>query len=127
MTGWPMVEAWNEPGLDWGMDAPAPSLPADGFAAEIDGTMLSPVGGRYAFDLDVEGAARLWVGDRLLVDRWSESRVNETASVVLGPGVLPIHLEYRDTGGSASVRLTWSVEVRGRPLFLPALRNDWPR
>ncbi len=118
---WPSVETVSGLDLNWGTDAPLPGLPADGFAARFDRVVPSE-GGLYHFHVRADGGVRLWVGPRLLVDRWHVTAVDETADLMLGAGQVPIVLEYTDPGGSASVAFEWSLErPASNRLALPIL------
>ncbi len=118
---WPSVETVSDLDLNWGTDAPLPGLPADGFAARFERVVPSE-GGLYHFHVRADGGVRLWVGPRLLVDRWQAAAVDDTADLMLGAGQVPIVLEYTDPGGVASVSLEWSLVRRAATqLALPVL------
>jgi hypothetical protein len=75
--------------------------------------------GHYRFAVSAEGGVRLWVGDRLLVDRWDGPRVNASPIMHAIDGEYGLKLEYNDPGGRASVGLSWKQVRFGHRAFLP--------
>ncbi|MBM0227216.1 toxin TcdB middle/N-terminal domain-containing protein [Micromonospora sp. ATA51] len=57
---------------------PDPALAQPEFSVRWTGTLTPAVSGTYTFDVQAAGPVRLWLGDHLLVDTWSD-----------GPGGLP--------------------------------------
>ena len=110
--------------LDWGLGAPAPGLPEDGFSARFERDLEAPAG-RLRFDLQARGALRLWLDDRLLADvpasaearSWSETLDLSEART------LHLVLEYADAGGASSLSLAWESTEAPQEIYLPvALR-----
>lgn len=122
LVDWPLAAAEiDEVDLDWGTGAPAAGLPVDGFSARLERRLVLPAQG-HRFRLVADGGARLWLGDRLVVDRWSADSVDETGSILIPPDGLFAQLEYTDPGGSAALRLEWATEGPPHVIYLPATR-----
>jgi DNA-binding beta-propeller fold protein YncE len=112
---------------DWGEGAPFPGLPADGSSARFEQIMSFPEDGNYAFLIDFDGGARLWVDGRLLLDRWQPltpgaPAVSYRLTQNLEAGYHTVRLEYNDAGGEALVRLRLE---EGSQIYLPLAANDW--
>jgi len=95
--------------LDWGLAAPDPALPADGWSARFERTYRL-AGGDYLFFGEGEGGVRAWVGDALVVDAWNAAPGPWRRSypfVLPADGEVAVRLELKDAGGAAS--LAWSL------------------
>ncbi len=103
-----------DPAVDfnWGGGGPVPGLD-DRFAGRWTGLLCPPQGisGTYLFHVTADDGVRLWVGNQLLVDEWHDSSSTEyNAALCLAGGYhVPIRVEYYEDGGSAEVRLRWTV------------------
>jgi hypothetical protein len=103
--------------FDWGTEAPAPQLPADGFSARWTRTM-NFAAGTYRFSVIVDDGARLWIDDRLVIDNWQDGEAREvTADVLLTAGAHSLRLEMYENTGRARIRLHWEAVT---PTF-----SDW--
>lgn len=91
---------------DWGLGAPAPGLPADGFSVRWI-QVLSFDSGTYRFVTTTDDGVRLWVDDRLLIDAWRPMRSTRTATIWLEAGVHQVRMEYFERSGAALAQLTW--------------------
>jgi hypothetical protein len=95
--------------FDWGEAAPADGMPKDYFSIRWEGHLKAPATGSYTLVIHANSGARLWVGNKLVLDApnaWRK-RSGERASVDLTEGLHPLRLEYWDTAGTAHVRLSW--------------------
>jgi hypothetical protein len=124
MTGLPVAATSLPAGplaVDWGEDSPAPALPSDGFAARLRGSVtVTP--GTYRFTIAAHGGIRLWVGRRLLVDRWEADDVDDVAELFLFGGRHAVQLDYIDRGGSANLDVSWQpIHAGPPPVVLPWL------
>ena len=96
--------------FDWGDAAPAPGVPRDGFSVRWTGTVRAEQSGTFRFRTVSDDGIRLWVGGRLLVDRWDDhaTSVDDSAGVELVAGQrYEVRLEYYENGGDAVARLHW--------------------
>lgn len=91
---------------NWGLDAPAPSLPVDGFSVRWTTTHTVTVPA-YAFRLRVQGGARVRVDGHLILDQW-ESGTYQTLvrrRATIGPH--EVIIEYVNVEGPAAISFTW--------------------
>jgi hypothetical protein len=114
--------------FDWGLAAPAPGLPVDGFSARwsYSDTLA---GGAYVFHLQASGGARVWLNGVLLVDEWESTAVNVNVQRELTAGVQQIVVEYVNRQGEASVAFSWTApggELQGAPLPGTGLPGSTP-
>lgn len=109
------VQTAPQPNFDWGAASPGTGLPADGFSADLRG-FITVAPGDYRFLLRAQGGARLWVDDRLLIDRWDGPTVLADPVQTLADGVHRVHIQYNDRGGEASLRLDWGDAAVVPPL-----------
>jgi subtilisin len=96
--------------FNWAGNRPDAALPADGFSARWSGRLAAPSSEAYTFYLHSDGGARLWVNDRLVIDRWRPTSEPETGSapVKLKAGEkADVRVEYYNAGGKARVHLLW--------------------
>ncbi|NYG55838.1 PQQ-dependent sugar dehydrogenase [Nocardioides perillae] len=107
-TGTPAARRCDrEPGGSWGAGAPDPALPADGFAVRWTGRPTLP-GGTYRFSATTDGALRVEVDGRTVLERAATSGPTATTSepVRLGSGQHRVVVEYAHVSGEASLALT---------------------
>jgi len=91
---------------DWGLGAPAPGLPSDGFSVRWTQPLYFSAG-RYRFITTTDDGVRLWVDGRLLIDAWQPMRGTRAAVAYLEEGVHEVRMEYFERSGAAMARLTW--------------------
>ncbi len=96
--------------FDWADAAPAPGVPRDGFSVRWTGTVRAEQSGAFRFRTVSDDGIRLWVGGRLLIDRWDDhaTSVDDSAAMELVAGQrYEVRLEYYENGGDAVARLHW--------------------
>ena len=122
-----------------------PGVPADNFSARWTRN-LNFRAGTYRFRVLVDDGARLWVNDKLVIDRWRTGPPKAyTAEVNLTEGTHHLRLEYFDHIYDAQVRLSWerldhypdwkaeyfdNRQLRGSPILVRNESNidhDWGR
>ena len=93
----------------WGTGSPGGTLPADNFSARWTGWIEIPHRGDYTFFLTIDDGARLWIGGRLLIDKWFDNDSVEYASapVALEAGRSDIRIEYFEHAISAAIDFAW--------------------
>lgn len=101
----------NAPNYNWSNGgSPAPGIiQSQNFSAQWRTSMhLDP--GRWRFDVTMDDGARLWVGDKLLINRWySNNGGTFSAEIdIFESGMQPVILEYFQTTGNAVIRLAWT-------------------
>jgi hypothetical protein len=96
--------------FDWTGASPDNLLSADRFSVRWDGQITAPSNEAYTFYLYSDGGARLWVNNRLVIDRWEPSEpYTRSAPVELKADEMSdIRVEYYNPGGKASIHLLWS-------------------
>ena len=91
----------------WGKGAPADGVNADGFSVRWTATP-NLAAGNYRFKVTVDDGARLWVGDKLIIDKWRvQAPTTYTGEVTLPAGATPVRLEYYEEAEGASIKLSW--------------------
>ncbi len=115
LSGTPvLVRNENEINYNWGLDAPWPNVPADGFSVRWSRSLSLPAG-NYRFRLLVDDGARLFVNGHTLIDAWKEQPATlYTGDIYLPGGPLTVQLEYFDRAQAAQVQLSWGL-VNAQP------------
>lgn len=89
--------------------------PRDGFALVFRGFLRIPVDGLYTFALKSDDGSRLYLGDRLVVDRDGEQNYDvREGRIALRRGLHPIRVEFCEFAGRESLTLSWGLP--GEPL-----------
>jgi hypothetical protein len=122
--------------------SPAPGMPSENWSARWSRIWRFDEG-NYRFHLLVDDGARLWVGDRLLIDAWTDGSAREYTADLYLRGDVPIRLDYYNHLGTARVRLNWEQitqfsawkgsyyanrDLSGLPVFQrddPAINFNW--
>ncbi|MBX3016135.1 MAG: hypothetical protein KF832_31730 [Caldilineaceae bacterium] len=111
----------NDPEINfsWGNSAPAPEVAPDFFSVRWTRNLDLPTG-NYRFSATVDDGARLFVNGHTLIDAWQEQPATTyTGDIFLPGGRITIQMEYFDSRGGASARLTWQRLDDSGPL------TDW--
>ncbi|GIK72049.1 MAG: hypothetical protein BroJett021_10370 [Chloroflexota bacterium] len=99
--------------FDWGNGSPDPAVPADNFSVRWTNTIRLERG-KYRFITETDDGVRLFINDRLVIDRWrTQSRTRYTHEATLQAGEYTIRMEYFDETGRAIARLR--IEVQREP------------
>ena len=102
-----------EAGVDhqWWREAPLPGMPADSFSVRWSGTLVAPATGRYALGVRVDGEARVFLDDSLVVELGDRHVVaTHTGWVDMVAGERRrLRVEYRDRRLDAQVHLVWAT------------------
>lgn len=99
--------------FDWGSGSPAQgTMPADHFSVRWT-KVVGFAPGRYRFTTTSDDGVRLWVNNRLVLDRWLDMSAMTVSDVVDVPGTAEVRLEYYEGIGAAKVKLTWAAETGG--------------
>ncbi len=93
--------------FDWGRNAPAANLPADGFSVRWTGRAEFEAA-TYRFRATVDDGVRLWVDDVLVIDAWKDGSSRELiGEISLTKGTHSLRMEYYDNLHDARARLRW--------------------
>ena len=116
LSGTPvLVRQEQEINYNWGLDAPWPSVDADGFSVRWSRNVDLPAG-NYRFRILVDDGARLFVNGHTLIDAWKEQPATVyTGDIYLPGGSVTVQMEYFDRIGAAQAQLSWSRIDGGEP------------
>jgi len=95
---------------NWGSGVPVAGLNADQFSARFLGQIEATFTEAHTFTLSADGGVRLWINGRKEIDRWSDAAVTNASITVdfVSGRKYDIQLEFKETGGAASIDLKWS-------------------
>jgi len=106
--------------FNWSLSGPDEAVGDDNFSIRWIGELNVPISETYSFYPTAQGGVRLWINDRLLVEKWQDYAIDERwqehmpveyhRAIYLEAGMYPIVMEftYRQSfGGGAVVRLAW--------------------
>ncbi len=105
----------DEVNFNWGLGAPAESMPFDEFSLRLEGE-LPFASGVYSVALTYDDGARLFINNELVIDDWSEGAAR--TSTWRGPlaGAVPLRIEYFEAYGDALLRLIVTpIEAQAAP------------
>jgi beta-glucosidase len=108
----PPVAERREASVDhqWWRGAPLAGVPADSFSVRWTATLVPPVTGRYALGVRVDGEARVFLDDTLVVefgDRHVVGTHTGWVDLTAGEG-RRLRVEYRDRRLDAQLQLVWA-------------------
>jgi alpha-D-xyloside xylohydrolase len=109
----------SEIALTWIGSIPEPVMKSD-YSVRWTGKILTESKGLYQFVVHSDCGYRLWIKDKLILDRWSnETSSVGTASVALdGNSMIEVRLEHRQTRpGTANFKFEW---------ITPDMKNSRP-
>ena len=110
LSGSPVFTRDEAIDFNWGSNAPAPGVNANGFSVRWSGEIEAPVTGTYRLQTVGDDGIRLTADGVLLIDRWvNRSATTDTAAginLVAGQRIRVV-LEYFDNTGQAVARLRW--------------------
>ncbi|MGI2903697.1 Calx-beta domain-containing protein [Tolypothrix sp. VBCCA 56010] len=86
---------------NWGLGAP-PNTPADNFSARYKTERyLAP--GLYKINLNSDDGVRIWIGNELIINQWTDQAGNYSDYFTSSGGYYPVTIEYKENGGAASL------------------------
>jgi hypothetical protein len=96
--------------FDWGAGSPSPSIGPDTFSARWTGEVQPYVSETYTFTTISDDGIRVWIGNQLIIDHWSDHAASaRSGSIALVGGLrYPITVEYYENGGAAVAKLLWA-------------------
>ncbi len=98
----------------WTLSSPHRDINYDFFSVRWTGKLKSPVTGPIKLGIEGNDGYRLFVDNKLLIDRWN--RTSSAATLV--PVALmkdqwyDLKIEYREPSGNSTFRLVWNVGVK---------------
>lgn len=99
----------------WTLSSPDPAIPQQFYSARWNGKITSPKSGRYKVGLDGNDGFRMFIDDKLVIDRWmKQSYHTEMVEVDFVKGKAhDIKIEFYEPVGNARLRLIWTIENDG--------------
>jgi beta-glucosidase len=106
--------------FDWGMNSPAPGVPADDFSARWTGKLVPPVSGKYRLGATADDGLRVYLDGKLIVEDWTEhAPTTRTGEVTLEAGrSYDLKFEYFEGRIGAVAKLVWqppAPQTNGSP------------
>jgi hypothetical protein len=100
--------------FNWGSGSPDPSIGADTFSARWIGRVQAATSETYTFSVVGDDGVRLWVNNKLIVDKWINQAPTEwSGAIALAAGTkYDVRLDYYENGGGAVCQLLWSTPTR---------------
>lgn len=93
---------------DWKSNAPAELIWKDNFSARWTGQHFFEAG-NYRFQTSTDDGVKLFVDEKLLIDKWRYQRESKNQVIVpLEEGYHHIKLEYFEGGANAAAHLNWN-------------------
>lgn len=93
---------------------------ASQFSARWTGTLQPTTSGNYTLTALSNDGARVWVGDKLLIDAWAGHSDREDSGAIRleASERYPLKIEYYQGGGTATMRLYW-IPPGGKKELIP--------
>jgi len=79
----------------------------DGFSQLWIGRLRFPVDGEVTFSAEADDGVRLYLGDQCVIDGWGKDRPRAGKARAAAGQMLPIRVEYFQSGGESYLRLSW--------------------
>ena len=114
LAGAPVVTRIEpEVNYDWGMENPAPGIPADDFSARWTGKLVPAMSGKYRFGAIADDGVRVYLDGKLISEDWTDhAPATITGEVTLEAGKsYDIKMEYYESKIGAVARLVWQPPV----------------
>ncbi len=112
--------------FDWSTGQALPGLDGDTFSVRWTGRILAKGSGVYTFTTNSDDGVRLFVGNKRVIDNWTDhSPAENSGSVSLVAGQLyDIRLEFYEDFGTAVIQLFW--QGPGVPRQIVPQKNLFP-
>ena len=123
LSGTPALTRVEAVDFDWGTGSPGTGVPVDGFSVRWTGRFVAPATGSYRFQTESDDGVRLTVNGTQLINNWTDHAptTDTSAAITLPAGqVVPVLMEYFETGGGAVARLRWQAPGTSNFTVMPA-------
>lgn len=114
LSGAPVFERIDEQvNFHWTLYAPHEKLQADHYSVCWTGELTAPKSGTCNIGLEGNDGYRLYLDDKLLVDRWEkQSYHTDLATFTFKKGQnYALRIEFRETQGEGKIRLVWNATL----------------
>ena len=111
----------------WGYGSPGGNVGADNFSVRWTGEVTTPVTGWYQFSTFSDDGVRLWVGNQLLIDNWTDHgpTTDTSGAVWLNEGQrYAIRLEYYEGGVWSTIQLQWAYPGQSTQVIPQAMLSS---
>lgn len=95
----------NEVNFDWGYGSPAPNVVPSSYSARWTKDIQFDTAGLYRITVSHDDGVRVWIDNRLMLDRWTTCCVLDTLEVNFSQGAHNFRVEYNNIGGAGSIEL----------------------
>jgi alpha-L-fucosidase len=110
--------------FNWVRNTPGKPIKEDDFTVTWTGFLKSDIGGKYHFEAKADDGMRLWIDNKLVIDKWGKSvkgsdsnamshegKVKENGEMKLKAGkMVPLKVEYYEKKQNAMISLSWSSD-----------------
>ena len=99
----------------------------DRFAVRFIGEVEPLVSGTYYFRTTTDDGVRLWIGNQLVVDNWTDhgTTSDTSAAMTLTAGIrYSVKMEYYENGGGAVAELFWNTPSQASGTFVPIPKEN---
>ncbi len=114
LSGNPVFERKNEEiNFHWTLYSPHEKLQADHYSARWAGELTAPKSGEFQIGLEGNDGFRLYLNDKLLIDRWNKQSYHTDLipyQFIKGEKYA-IRVEFHETQGEGKIRLIWNATV----------------
>jgi hypothetical protein len=102
----------------WGESTPGAPLGVNNFSVRWTGYIQPRYSGTYTFHITSDNGRRLWIDDKLIIDKWiSDWDITYTGTVELTEMKKhKIKLEYFEEVGGANIRFEWSSNLETKEI-----------
>jgi len=95
---------------EWGNGSPLAGVTPDQFSVDWTGDVQVNSSGEHEFCVEADDGIRLWIDNRLIIDRWINQALTRSCGVIyldslVGGNFKPLQLHYFEASGDATVRL----------------------
>jgi glucose/arabinose dehydrogenase len=95
--------------FNWELGAPSDQVSQDNFVVRWSGKIQAPLTDTYTFQTETDDGVRLWVNNKLLIDKWGtqpSTMWSGQTNLVAGQ-LYDIRMDFLEHGGYATARLSW--------------------
>ena len=108
---------------NWGLESPAPEVPADHFSVRWQGWLIPPRKGKYSLYVHADDGARLFMDNKLVKDVWTTAG-RHVVEVTLSDRPYRLRVEYREGTGHAMMIFGYVDGGTDRPIPAEWLFHD---